>query len=258
MPYTPPIYPGAIPTIANLFGYADDTDWVNVEKWDAIRKELNACLETLGTNPEGGEATVDARIQALEDAPAPESDNIHDDDEDTAVETEKNADEDHVRMKVAGVEAFDLDNDGILTLAKNSSVRVYLNSAQNNIAQAQNVKVNFDEIVWDEQGEFDTVNHKFTAKVAGRYLFVTLIMLDDIDLVNGNGFSIILRINGFDKSIIETVFRTTTLNFNTLLVDNFYLSANDYVEVMIYSHDTAAADILPDIKQTFFSITKTG
>jgi len=55
---------------------------------------------------------------------------ILDADADTKVDTEESSDEDHVRMDVAGVEAFDLDNNGILTLAKQSGGKIYKNSHQ--------------------------------------------------------------------------------------------------------------------------------
>lgn len=64
MAYTPPIYPGQIPTINELFYYTDDISWMYVSSWDAIRKELNAVCAELGTDPAGEYATVKERLDA--------------------------------------------------------------------------------------------------------------------------------------------------------------------------------------------------
>ena len=70
MAYIPPIYPTDKPNITELFGYADDTDWATVDKWDAIRKELAAVIEELGVLPKAGYADVKARLDAIEAAAA--------------------------------------------------------------------------------------------------------------------------------------------------------------------------------------------
>lgn len=71
MSYTPPKYPGEIPTYADIWPYVDDKDWMNQACWDALIKELRACLIELGVNPKGAYADVAARLTALSQAAIP-------------------------------------------------------------------------------------------------------------------------------------------------------------------------------------------
>jgi len=70
MSYTPPVYPGAIPTESGLTpdlpDKQDDIDWLYAFWFNAIKKELVAGLTELGVNAKGAAASVSARIAALE------------------------------------------------------------------------------------------------------------------------------------------------------------------------------------------------
>ena len=66
MSYTPPKYPSEIPTYVDIWPYVDDKDWMNQNCWDALVKELRACLIELGTLPKGAYADVKTRLNALE------------------------------------------------------------------------------------------------------------------------------------------------------------------------------------------------
>lgn len=65
MTYTPPKYPDAIPTYAEVWPHVDDIDWMNVAAWDALVKELRAALIELGVLPKGSYADVAARLAAM-------------------------------------------------------------------------------------------------------------------------------------------------------------------------------------------------
>ena len=62
------IYPTAIPSIAQVFDYIDDVDWINENKWDVMRDELIACLTELGTLPKGNAADLKTRLAISLDA----------------------------------------------------------------------------------------------------------------------------------------------------------------------------------------------
>jgi len=97
------------------------------------------------------------------------TDEIHDADNDTKIQVEESSDEDKIRMDVAGVEAFLLSDVGILTLAKQSGVSVYL-SANQVIPTAVNTLVMFDTESYDVQNEFDSsvVSGTATATTANK------------------------------------------------------------------------------------------
>lgn len=59
------IYPGAIPTLDEIFKVTDFVDWVKGEKWNDLRVELRAALVELGTDPAGTFATVKARLDDM-------------------------------------------------------------------------------------------------------------------------------------------------------------------------------------------------
>lgn len=65
MVYTPPKYPGAIPTITDLPNRVDDVDWLLAARYNELKKELRAALIELGTDPAGTSATVKDRLDDL-------------------------------------------------------------------------------------------------------------------------------------------------------------------------------------------------
>jgi len=94
---------------------------------------------------------------------------IQDADGDTSWDTEQSADEDKIHGKVKGVEAFLLDDAGVLTLAKQSAARAELSSPQTIPADIE-TWIEYDVAVFDAQSELDiTTNHQFVAKTAGYY-----------------------------------------------------------------------------------------
>lgn len=68
MPYTPPVYPSAIPsqtgTGADLPDRVDDIDWLYAARYNELKKEICAIMTELGTLPKGSYADVKARLAA--------------------------------------------------------------------------------------------------------------------------------------------------------------------------------------------------
>jgi len=71
MTYTPPKYPGEIPSAEDLPDRTDDIDWLYAARYNELKKELRAALAELGTNPKGTYDDVKARLVALEEAGLP-------------------------------------------------------------------------------------------------------------------------------------------------------------------------------------------
>lgn len=71
MPYTPPVYPTAIPTqtgeTPDLPDRIDDLDWLYAARYNELKKELCAALTELGTNPKGSYSDVKTRLNDLDD-----------------------------------------------------------------------------------------------------------------------------------------------------------------------------------------------
>ncbi len=94
---------------------------------------------------------------------------IQDADGDTKIQAEESADEDKIRMDVAGVEAFVLSAIGELTLAKQSNGFIKSSTAQNTPANTQ-VYAYLEAEITDTQNEFDVsiVTGSATATSAGK------------------------------------------------------------------------------------------
>jgi len=74
MSYSPPKYPASIPnTTTDLPDQTDDIDWIEAWIYNYVKKELIAVMTELGTDPAGAEATVAARLTAIEASGVDES-----------------------------------------------------------------------------------------------------------------------------------------------------------------------------------------
>lgn len=157
---------------------------------------------------------------------------IHDADNDTKVDTEESSDEDHVRMDVKGVEVFDLDDAGVLTLAKQSSACAHLGSDQT-VATATVTVVDIDTELWDIQAEFNTSTHRFVAKTAGIYLAIygwRFTAGSDGDLYVGY-----IRKNGTEVGLCQG-HGSSTYAIAQMVTVITQLSVNDYLEVVVYQN----------------------
>jgi len=106
-----------------------------------------------------GLASLDAQSRVVQSAKT-----LKDADSDTGIQVEESADEDIIRMDVAGVEAFLLSDAGILTLVKQSACYAWANAAQvipeSGTSQPRIV---LDQEVSDHQNEFDSTLKTGTA-----------------------------------------------------------------------------------------------
>jgi len=153
---------------------------------------------------------------------------IQDADGDTWIDVEKNADEDHVRMGVAGVEAFDLDNNGIRNLPKQSAARGYLPSNQSIDGGGDNYLIQLSGISYDIQNEWDTTNYRYVASTPGRYLVIARARW--ISCVTGYRFKIALYKNN-DLNCLNNYHAS---NYDTLtmpLATIVSLDENDYLDL---------------------------
>lgn len=66
MVYTPPKYPGAIPTLEDLPNRQDDVDWLVAARYNELKKELRAALTELGVLPKGSDADVVTRLNRIQ------------------------------------------------------------------------------------------------------------------------------------------------------------------------------------------------
>jgi len=74
MSYSPPKYPTSIPDqVTDLPDRTDDIDWIEAWIYNYVKKELVAVMTELGTDPAGTEATVAARLTAIEASGVDES-----------------------------------------------------------------------------------------------------------------------------------------------------------------------------------------
>jgi len=112
------------------------------------------------------DAEVDDKIAAHHDSI------IKDADADTYLWVEKTADEDKIHGVVKGVEAFLLNDAGILTLAKQSSCKIE-SDVEQAVANATWTVVQFNSDAYDIQDESDLANNRITIKVSGTYLVLS-------------------------------------------------------------------------------------
>jgi hypothetical protein len=184
---------------------------------------------------------------------------IRDTDNDTQVDVEQSADEDQVRMKVAGTEAFLLYNNGVLTLNKQSGFRAYRTAAQS-IPSTAWTKVQYNTEEYDIQGEYDHVtNFRFTAAKAGKYLVTAICGLDSLS--DGKAVTLVVVRNGdmttwvgARRLVTATTGAAGGLCFSGSGTMN--LAANDYIEIYIYHTDTAAKNTPAEAMSVSWEVIK--
>jgi len=94
---------------------------------------------------------------------------VVDGDADTKIQVEEAADEDKVRMDVAGSEAFVLDNTS-LTLALQPMCSGYMAGAQTGIVTNTYTTMEFDTEYFDVGSDFNTGTYTYTVPADGKYL----------------------------------------------------------------------------------------
>jgi len=157
---------------------------------------------------------------------------IQDADGDTKIQVEESADEDIIRMDVAGTEAFKLSNIGIQILAKQSTSKAYLDGDLAGIVASTVTKVPLNAEAHDIQNEFNT------RKVTGTADATESNKLHDAD-------------GGFEAADVGATVRNTTDNTATTvsgfvdsgeldLTDNIMANGENYI--LFHARWTATED----------------
>jgi hypothetical protein len=178
---------------------------------------------------------------------------IQDADGDTSWDVEQSADDDKIHGKVKSVEAFLLDDVGILTLAKQSGAAGWQDTDQT-IAHNTETKLNWDTEEYDIQGEFDLTNDRFTAKDAGVYFCMCQVQLKypvagkwGLVSIYKNGtrikFAALFAVDGSDSLV-------------TSIATFVQLSASDYIE-FYYKHYMGVSKVTNGAQErTYFGVAK--
>jgi hypothetical protein len=119
-----------------------------------------------------------------------------------------------------------------------SRARAYLSAVQS-IPNGSWTKINLDAKNYDGLGEFDTVNHRFTAQSAGYYAVSAVVSF----AANATGIrSLMIYKNGsYNTSGQQT--NAVSGNWTRLsLSDIVYLAAGDYLELYAYQTSGTALD----------------
>ncbi len=111
-----------------------------------------------------------------------EGNKIYDADGDTKIQVEESADEDIIRMDVAGSEALNISAAGEVTKILQPSFNVKLTSADTNLTADDNFQtILFNSEQFDIGSNFDTGTYTFTAPVDGKYILTVNLYIGDLD-----------------------------------------------------------------------------
>jgi len=180
---------------------------------------------------------------------------IRDDDNDTRIYVEKSTDEDHIRMDVAGVEAFDLDDDGVLSLPKQSRARAYQSGTGQSISHNTLTKVTLNTKNYDEQNEFDIAsNYRFTTNSGGYYLLIGKVRFSSP--TTDQAIVTQLRKNGTIVAQSDSSVSGTQGNASCSTAAVIYLVTNDYVELWVWQNSGSSKTLVASADATYFDIHK--
>jgi len=218
--------------------------------WDDAASKWDCRILVDADIPDGiaRDAEVDTKIAAHHDTI------IKDADEDTKVDVEESADEDKIRMDVKGVEAFLLDDAGILTLAKQSAAKMD-STLQQPIPTGAWTIVNFNTVIYDCQGdEADITNNRITVKRAGTYILATrnsiYNMPDACILATG------IYVNGSEVVANNYGCNYAGVNANVQAVTLHLLGANNYVQSKVYQNSGTARNLSQYTGQNWLAVVK--
>ena len=181
---------------------------------------------------------------------------IKDADGDTAFEAERNPDEDIARAKAGGQDIFEGYSSGIFSLKNQSAVYVTL-SADQTIASGTTTKLAFDNVGYDNQSEFNTTNHRFTATKDGIYLVCLSILTANVAWSAGNYVVLYVYKNGSEfVKAAEKVDASVTRDINLILVAPVKLVGSDYFDFYVRHDRGSDTDISSNSKYTYVRIVK--
>lgn len=142
---------------------------------------------------------------------------------------------------------------GVLGWKTTAKCRIYLSSAQDNIAENEWVKVLLDGITYDPSNLFNSTLRRIIIEVPGYY---------DVDAQVGIKSGVVA-----DKRLIIAVYVNGVVVFRgdrhasfvsyhaSYIGDKIHLDKDDYVELYVYSQDTSnLADLHNLSKHTYMSL----
>ena len=128
------------------------------------------------------------------------------------------------------------DANGIITKPLQPAFLAYSSSTQSNIAADTSTGINFNTEIFDQNGDYDTSNYRFTAPVTGKYQLQFKAYMTDIPTDSHFIYSQIVTSNrnyihifdprGFDQALGQWYMD------NAVLVD---MDANDTASVLVYN-----------------------
>ena len=180
---------------------------------------------------------------------------IEDADDDTYLTVEKSPDRDHIEGFVRGVQVLDFQTEGVLSLPRQSSSRMYLSSNQS-IPNATATRLNLDTESYDDQDELDLANHRWTAKVAGKYLAIFKVGWYYNPIVDQRSFSHYLYKNGlpFSDGGLHSGMTNGGLGVHGTAIVN--IAVNDYLEVYAKHWMGSSAVVEGSTAATFLEVIK--
>lgn len=182
---------------------------------------------------------------------------IQDADGDTYLWVEKTADEDKIHGVVKGVETFLIDAAGVLTMVKQSCLKVYRNGDQT-ITTGTTTTIDFNATEFDVQDEFDIItDHRFTAKTAGKYLIALMIGIASTGA--NHRFAIFIQKNAYGAGgrTAEVQFQSAWDTYLGLPVLQFLdLAIGDWVEIRLWHDKGSDLTVRGYNHLTYLAITK--
>jgi len=180
---------------------------------------------------------------------------IQDADGDTYLWVEKTADEDKIHGVVKGVEAFLLDDAGILNLPKQSSAGIDSNAGQS-IPDNTWTYLTYNIEQYDVQNEVDLANNWIKVKTAGTYL----VAQSNIIYSFPSPYLLAAQIHGsvHGELAYGNVMSSATDNLRVTAFGICSLSANEEVRGRLYQHTGSAQSLSTYTGQNWLRVYKLG
>lgn len=131
--------------------------------------------------------------------------------------------------------------------------RAYPGTSQLNIANSTPVKVLLDTETYDSGGNFDTINNRFVAPVAGYYLCHGAVGFSSITA--DRRYLSYIYVNGSAKIASTQQIGASTSTIVIHVSDIIYLNASDYVELYARQESGGTAvDVAGDSTNTYLAV----
>jgi hypothetical protein len=134
-----------------------------------------------------------------------------------------------------GTEQMRIDTAGRVTTPNQVAFRVSIGTNQS-ISTTSAVKIQYTVVDYNIGSHFDTTNYRFTAPIAGNYLFT--VVFNPYGIASGNSVNLNSYVNGNSSISLVRHFSTNEGDVSYCGTFMLKLNANDYVEMFAYSTDT--------------------